>query len=53
MNTTFQEQQAIETMWARLWRVTVLFGLIALALGLFALLNPQASAALPIQLLGG
>lgn len=38
--------------WQRLWVVLLLIGLIALAMGIFALLNPQATAALPVQLLG-
>lgn len=38
--------------WQRLWAVLVLIGLIALGMGVFALLNPQATAALPVQLLG-
>lgn len=49
MNT--DEQQVIR-IWQRLWVVLALIGLIALAMGIFALLNPQATAALPVQLLG-
>ncbi|GIK54806.1 MAG: hypothetical protein HND44_04690 [Chloroflexi bacterium] len=50
MNT---DGQNVIRVWQRLWVVLVLIGLIALAMGIFALLNPQATAALPVQLLGG
>ncbi|HRQ37463.1 MAG TPA: DUF308 domain-containing protein [Chloroflexota bacterium] len=49
MNT---DEQNVIRVWQRLWLVLVLIGLIALAMGVFALVNPQATAALPVQLLG-
>ncbi len=49
MNTN---EQNVIRVWQRLWLVLVLIGLIALAMGVFALVNPQATAALPVQLLG-
>lgn len=49
MNT---DEQNVLHIWQRLWVVLLLIGLIALAMGIFALLNPQATAALPVQLLG-
>lgn len=49
MNT---ENHQVIHIWQRLWLVLVLLGLVALAVGLFALVNPQATAALPVQLLG-
>lgn len=52
MSISSQEIKELERMWVRLWRTTVILGAIMLALGIFALVNPQATASLPIQLLG-
>lgn len=49
MNT---DNHQVIHVWQRLWLVLVLLGLVALAVGVFALVNPQATAALPVQLLG-
>lgn len=52
MNANEQDWQKVQYMWTRAWWTVVILGIIALALGVFTLVNPQGSASLPIQLLG-
>lgn len=47
-----QDRQKLQYIWTRTWWTFVILGIIAAALGIFALVNPQATASLPIQLLG-
>jgi len=47
-----KEMEMLKYMWTRTWWTFVVLGLIALALGIFALLNPQATATMPVQLMG-
>jgi uncharacterized membrane protein HdeD (DUF308 family) len=48
-----RETQVLKHFWARLWGAVVVSGLISVVLGIYSLVNPQATAALPVQLLGG
>lgn len=52
MDNQENEMQALQYVWARMWWSFVVLGLIAALLGVFALVNPRATAALPIELLG-
>lgn len=45
-------RQKLEYLWTRTWWTFVILGIISVALGIFALVNPQATASLPVQLLG-
>lgn len=47
-----QEREKVQFLWTRAWWTFVILGLIALALGVFALVNPQATATIPVRLLG-
>lgn len=52
MSVNEQEMEKLQYIWTRAWWTFVILGAISLALGLFSLLNPQASATIPIQLVG-
>ncbi len=52
MKANDQDWQKLQFMWTRAWWTVVILGIIAAALGIFTLVNPQGSASLPIQLLG-
>ena len=52
MNTNEQEMQKLRYIWSRTWWTFVILGIIAVALGVFTLVNPQGTASVPIQLLG-
>ena len=44
MSVNEQEMEKLQYIWTRAWWTFVILGIISTALGLFSLLNPQASA---------
>lgn len=52
MSVNEQEMEKLKYIWTRTWWTFVILGIITFALGVFALINPQAAATIPIRLLG-
>jgi len=52
MSVNEQEMEKLKYIWTRTWWTFVILGVITFALGVFALINPQAAATIPIRLLG-
>ncbi len=52
MTVNDQDMDKLKYIWTRTWWTFVILGIITLALGVFALINPQSAATIPIRLLG-
>lgn len=52
MTVNEQDMEKLQYIWTRAWWTFVILGVISLALGIFSLLNPQASATIPLRLVG-
>ncbi|HFQ92856.1 MAG TPA: hypothetical protein ENK32_02520 [Anaerolineae bacterium] len=52
MSVNEQEMEKLQYIWTRTWWTFVILGIITFALGVFALINPQSAATIPIRLLG-
>lgn len=52
MSVNEQDMEKLQYIWTRTWWTFVILGILTLGLGVFALVNPQAAATIPIRLLG-